>query len=282
LEYNEPFGGNTNDPYVDGDPSLGIEGSVIPAASIEYPQREIVNFIAQSDLFPDNNDLNQLGRSVQLDLVNYGVDYGTQNAMAVTLDPSPVYYHVGLKIFILVKFPNTGTTTLNVNGLGAVPVVHPDLTNLAPGDILTDGIALVYHDGTRFQLLFGAKPTSGPAGPTGATGAAGAPGTAGATGPQGPPGPAGATGAQGPSGSPTSLVMPRNGVGSWAFSTQAPNYDFHYTTAAVNGVHDMAFGIYTLQFGYWRPHSSTITGSPFAITGEPVATTIVTLVQRYA
>ena len=24
MEYNEPWGGNTNDPYVDGNPSLGI------------------------------------------------------------------------------------------------------------------------------------------------------------------------------------------------------------------------------------------------------------------
>ena len=216
MEYNEPFGRNTNDPYVDGNPSLGIEGDVIPAAAIEFPQRELVAFIAQNDMLPSNADLNQLGRGVQLDLVNYGMDYGTANAMAVTLDPAPIAYHAGLKIFILVEHPNSGTTTLNVNGLGAMPVRHPDLTELAPGDVIHDGIALVFFDGTQFQLLFGAKPSSGPAGPPGA---AGAPGPVGATGPQGPTGAAGATGPQGvpgPSGSPASLVVGVGAIGSYA------------------------------------------------------------------
>jgi hypothetical protein len=217
LEYNEPFGGNTNDPYVDGNPSLGIEGSVIPAAAVEYPQREIVNFITHNQFVPTNGDTFQLSRSVQLDVVNYGIDYGTANQMKVTLEPSPIAYRAGLKIFILVKFPNSGTTTLNVNGLGAVPVRHPDLTELAPGDVLANGIALVYHDGTQFQLLFGAKPTSGPAGPTGATGATGAQGPVGATGATGPTGATGAQGPQGPAGSAASNIVGYHAVGAYAF-----------------------------------------------------------------
>lgn len=218
MRYNEPFGGITNDPYLDGNPGLGIEGSVIPAAAVEYPQREITNFITKNGFTPSNGDLEQLARSVQQDVVNYGVDIGAVNAMAVTLDPAPITYSVGLKIFILVKLNNTGSTTLNVNGLGPKPVLTPLLEELGVDNIVTNGIALVYYDGTRFQLLFGAKASTGPAGPTGATGAAGATGPAGAAGAAGATGPAGPAGPQGPAGSPTSLVVTAFSVGAYAFA----------------------------------------------------------------
>ena len=99
MEYNEPWGANTNDPYFNGIPSLGIEGSVIPAEAVENPQREIVRFIQQNDMLPTNEDLNQLGRGVQLDLPNYGIDYGVANAMAVSLDPAPITYHARFEDF---------------------------------------------------------------------------------------------------------------------------------------------------------------------------------------
>lgn len=272
MEYNEPFGGNTNDPYVDGNPSLGIEGSVIPAASIEYPQREIVKFILQNDMFPTNEDLNQLGRGVQLDLPNYGIDYGVANAMAVTLNPAPITYHAGLKIFILVEGNNTGTTTLNVNGLGAVPVRHIDLTELSPGDLIHDGIALVFYDGTQFQLLFGAKPQTGPSGPAGATGA---PGVAGAQGPPGATGATGATGPQGvpgPAGSAASLVVSRGAVGSYALFESAGTMGDYMAPPISNG----------WGGGYWRKMSADVVG--YYVPGMTAEGTLLynSLWQRYA
>ena len=46
MKYNQPFGiSDPNGAYINGDPSAGIAGSIPPAASIEYPQREIVNLI---------------------------------------------------------------------------------------------------------------------------------------------------------------------------------------------------------------------------------------------
>ena len=112
MEYNEPWGGNTNDPYVDGNPSLGIEGSIIPAAAIEYTQREIVNLILKSQLTPTNGDSTQLAKSVQIDRVNWAIDQGTANNLVITLDPAPDTLVEGLKVFVLVKVTNTGTTTM--------------------------------------------------------------------------------------------------------------------------------------------------------------------------
>lgn len=214
MQYNPPFGGASDAPYIDGNPGLGVEGSIIPAASIEYTQREIVNFVLKSQLAPTNGDLNQLARSVQVDLVNWGIDTGTANHLAVTLDPQPATLVAGLKVFILVKVTNTGTTDLTLNGI-TKPVLTQGLVNLAAGVIVANGIAIVVYDGTQWQLMLGTAATGGPAGPTGATGPAGPPGANGAAGAAGAPGPQGPQGPQGPAGSPTSLVVSPGAVGSY-------------------------------------------------------------------
>jgi hypothetical protein len=41
VKYNQPYGvSDPNAAYVNGDPSAGIQGSIPPAASIEYPHRQ--------------------------------------------------------------------------------------------------------------------------------------------------------------------------------------------------------------------------------------------------
>lgn len=216
MLYNPPYGGNANDPFIDGNPSLGIEGSIIPAAAIEYTQREIVNFILKSQLSPSNGDLVQLSRSVQVDLVNWALDTGTLNHIVVTLDPAPPTLVAGLKVWVLVKVTNTGTTDVTCNGI-VKPLLTQGLVNLAAGVIVANGIAIIVYDGTQWQLMLGTAATGGPAGPTGATGSAGAPGAAGATGAQGIQGVPGPAGPAGPAGSPTSLIVTRGAVGAYGF-----------------------------------------------------------------
>jgi len=260
MHYNQPFNGNANDPFIDGSPSLGIEGSIIPAAAVEYPQREIVNFILDSVLSPNNGDLTQLAKAVQNDRVNYGIDIGTVNNMVVNITPTPDTLVAGLKVFILCKNANTGTTFLNLNGLGNIVVKTQALANLPAGTTTVNGIFLFIYDGTQWQILIGTAATGGPAGPTGATGASGTPGAAGPQGPQGPPGPTGQQGAQGAAGSPVSLVVPVRGVGGYAFSAGGgPGitpyiYDetagFLWTSAAGVGTWRIVSSVYAVLPGF--------------------------------
>jgi hypothetical protein len=59
MKYNQPYGvSDTNAGYVNGNPAAGIQGSIPPAESIEYDQREVVNVIAyaaQNALIDYNN-----------------------------------------------------------------------------------------------------------------------------------------------------------------------------------------------------------------------------------
>jgi hypothetical protein len=68
MKYNQPYDqpSSPNAPYVDGNPEAGIQGSIVPAASIEYPQREIVAAIQAAGLTGDNADLTQLLKMMKM------------------------------------------------------------------------------------------------------------------------------------------------------------------------------------------------------------------------
>jgi hypothetical protein len=55
---------DTNAPYVDGNPAAGIEGSIVAAASIEHPMREILAVILGAGLTPSATILNQLWQAI--------------------------------------------------------------------------------------------------------------------------------------------------------------------------------------------------------------------------
>jgi hypothetical protein len=79
MRYNQPFDqpSNPNAPYVDGEPAAGIEGSIVPAASVEFDQREIVeviqtafnrnytDFSGAACAAPSNIDLTQLRKAIE-------------------------------------------------------------------------------------------------------------------------------------------------------------------------------------------------------------------------
>lgn len=67
MKYNAPIGAaDPNDPYSDGSPGAGIEGSPVPAAALEDPQREIHNAITAAGLTPDHDDLTQLAQAIAI------------------------------------------------------------------------------------------------------------------------------------------------------------------------------------------------------------------------
>jgi hypothetical protein len=156
MKYEPPYGApGSNDPYINGNPATGTMGSIPPAAAIEYPQREIVNFISRSNLTPTDADMFQLARAVQGGIVNYGLDTGTPNQMAITPTQPVSAYALGQRFIVKVKFGNTTLTTLNVSGLGNVPVIHCDLTPLNAYELVANQLIEVAYDGANFQVLGG-------------------------------------------------------------------------------------------------------------------------------
>jgi hypothetical protein len=157
MKYHQPYGiSDPGAPYINGDPSIGRQGSIIPAAAVEYPQRELANFITVSNLEPTDDDLYQLAKSAQAQTVNYAVDIGNQNAMHVAVMPPLSSYPPGLvlRVQLLHSVINDAThTTFTLDaGAGAAPVVKTDGSMPATNDLKAGGIYTFVSDGTRFQL----------------------------------------------------------------------------------------------------------------------------------
>lgn len=74
MKYVPPLGSaDPNTSYQDGNPEAGILGSIVPAAAIERPQREILNVLTAAGLTPSDTDLTQLLAAIRKII-------GTQNA----------------------------------------------------------------------------------------------------------------------------------------------------------------------------------------------------------
>jgi hypothetical protein len=70
----------------------------------------------------------------------FAVTTGSANAYEVTLTPAPTAYEDGFGIVVAIHADSTGASTLNVNGLGAIPIKKPngnDVTNLKANGVYT-------------------------------------------------------------------------------------------------------------------------------------------------
>ena len=84
---------------------------------------------------------------------------GSANAQTVTLATSPILA-LGLTIGFTAGFSNTGTTTLNPNGLGSIPFQKGiPAADLVAGDLIGGAAYIAYYNGTAFVLVpFGGVP----------------------------------------------------------------------------------------------------------------------------
>lgn len=63
-------------------------------------------------------------------------------------------YTAGLTLQVQFSNSNTGASTINVNGLGSVPLKkNGGTSNLANGDIIAGGIYNITYDGAQFQIV---------------------------------------------------------------------------------------------------------------------------------
>jgi hypothetical protein len=164
MKYAQPYGVSDPDAgYVNGNPSTGTMGSIPPAASIEQPQRELHNFIADSRLVPDAADLHQLGKGIQNNGVVYCEDQGTLNQLVITLAPNVTALVPGMVFIVRSPRSNTGPATLKVNSLAPVPIVRAtDQAPLDLGDISAWALLAYGFDGAKFQMVWSQRQPGAP------------------------------------------------------------------------------------------------------------------------
>jgi hypothetical protein len=85
--------------------------------------------------------------------INYADDTGAANAYVIALTPALPAYIPGMLISFKAANACTGTSTLNINGLGAIGLRKNYHDSLASGDIRAGQIVTVSYDGVMFQLI---------------------------------------------------------------------------------------------------------------------------------
>jgi hypothetical protein len=184
MKYNQPFDqpSNPNAPYIDGNPAAGIQGSIVPAAAVEYPQREIVNTIQAAGLTGTNADLNQLLEALKIvDVFNHfklGTNSGNASQWSCTIPTLPIMPPPrGCTIWFEPMLASVnGGTVFSVNGSAFAPVKMTDGSDIAIGDVAGPGWLLLFFDGTNWVILAGSTRV-----PSSSTGGGGTPPPGGGT-----------------------------------------------------------------------------------------------------
>lgn len=110
----------------------------------------------------DNQNADQKISSVKSDLSTHLSDYvrqpgyaistGVANTYLATLNPAPATFSEGLGIVLKIHAANTGPSTLNVNGIGAKPIIDSKGYEIKAGKLLYGRIYSLKYDGANFQL----------------------------------------------------------------------------------------------------------------------------------
>jgi len=123
--------------FVNGNPAQGILGTVVTA--------EFLNAA---------NKHHHTGKDVDGEgALPYAADTGEADAYAIALDPALSEYITGMPICFKAANTNTGPSTLNVNGIGAITIKKNVNEALVAGDIAANQLVAVIHDGANFQLV---------------------------------------------------------------------------------------------------------------------------------
>lgn len=108
-----------------------------------------------TDTDPPTNPIFSVDQLVSSQLITLygGVDTGSANTYVLTFVSNFTAYQDGIVIYWVPANANTGASTLNVNGLGAVAIINQNGSTLTAGQLIANQVAVVMYKGTGFQLL---------------------------------------------------------------------------------------------------------------------------------
>lgn len=136
------------------DTVAGVPGTELAASWHNAVQEEIMAVIESSGLAPTAGNLAQLIRAIRSQRVNYGVCGGSANALTLALAPPLSSYAdaAGMPLRIIAPATNTAAATINIDGLGPIPIVRPLGQAVQSGDLIGGRIFDAILTGTALQL----------------------------------------------------------------------------------------------------------------------------------
>lgn len=82
----------------------------------------------------------------------YGVTAGSVNTYTLALSPVLTAYTAGVCVAVRIHAANTGSSTININGLGARTIKDSKGNNLIAGKLVLNSVYTLRYDGTNFML----------------------------------------------------------------------------------------------------------------------------------
>ncbi len=153
MEYQAPYGSaDPNAPYVDRNTAAAVKGSIVPAAAIEGPQRELVNLIAAAGITPDGGDLQQIAKAIQSNRLRSAVAAGSANAVTATLNPVPANIGVGFRVTLKLSVALSPGATFSPNGIAAATIKLMSGADIRTGDTAAGQVVDLVWDGAAWQL----------------------------------------------------------------------------------------------------------------------------------
>lgn len=103
-----------------------------------------------------DDNFNALIGNVQSGAYMLAQDIGSANAYAATITPAPVAYQAGMIIVLQnIIAANTGASTFNLNGLGALPILKSANNALTGGEVIPGSLAVLVLNGTSaWHLIY--------------------------------------------------------------------------------------------------------------------------------
>jgi hypothetical protein len=100
--------------------------------------------------------------AIQSGAYSFAADTGTANAYAFAVTPAITAYAEGQMFWFVAAHANTGASTVNVNAVGAINLVHRDGTALQPNDILAGSACHAFLVSATVAQLMSASPVTVP------------------------------------------------------------------------------------------------------------------------
>lgn len=130
---------------------VGLVGTEVTARWLNAIQEELAVIIEGSGLVLSEVDWSQLGKALQRGKLVYAIAGGTAADLTAALAPTPSTLTAGMVVRILAAHTNSGPATLDLNGLGAAPILLGG-SALQGGEILAGTISELMYTGTAWQL----------------------------------------------------------------------------------------------------------------------------------
>lgn len=121
--------------------SIAADGQTNPSANLKMNGFKHTNVGAATAL----TDYGRVSELIDQDHIYY-VDSGSANTYVITPSPAIAAYEEGQRFVVRVANANSGASTLNVNGLGAIAVQLADGTAMASGMLAAGGIYEFTYD----------------------------------------------------------------------------------------------------------------------------------------